>query len=409
MAAIASYARQRAMRLLSPQITLTDVPDTLKILALPICARRNGNNGVSERPVITMTYMLYPVPVPTPRSSLPKMAVKEVVSCWRSGLWVLGRIYRHSWDYLMLPRRNNKSASLLDRWRLRVHNWVDQQLIRRWYTSCEEDFLRLINTQAQFMHFNEQLSMPLKRIQVLYPPTMFSNNIDVRSTIAGYDIISASKPSFALINQLQHLGKPTVERFQTMLWRSRVVLAITIPFYLIWPATLANLDLMMASYTAADESHIFQDFEGLVSLPLAYNLVRWFANQRCVKSGRFIERVMETEHAIKPSIQNEIERLQLLVPQQIADEKDQEKAALVKDHIQQLERTLQTTGVSATPVAAKDELELITAELLSSEKDLMELSPKQLSRLAKAYGMELPHLYKDVRKALEKATTIRQV
>jgi Mor family transcriptional regulator len=181
------------------------------------------------------------------------------------------------------------------------------------------------------------------------------------------------------------------------------VLALTIPFYLIWPSTLTQLDGLLASYSEFDESHVFTDFEGLVSLPLAYNLVRWFANQRCVKSSRFIERVLETEQSVKPTIRADLERLQHLILQSSSDgdnNQSKEKMTLLNEHVNQLERTLDTTGISV--VSTRDELDKIAKELMESDQPYTEISPKQLSQIAKAYNMKLPHVYRDVRKALDK-------
>jgi hypothetical protein len=114
--------------------------------------------------------MLYPVPILKPRHSILKLGLGEMLSFWRSGLWVLGRVYRSLWNALMMP--NVYRTPLLkpamggiERVRKRVFDASDR-LVSRWAISNEEDFLRSINTHAQFIHFGKNIQFPLKKVGI---------------------------------------------------------------------------------------------------------------------------------------------------------------------------------------------------------------------------------------------------
>lgn len=160
---------------------------------------------------------------------------------------------------------------------------------------------------------------------------------------------------------MQDIGQLSQSHFKLLANRSKLFFILTVPFYLIWPLALSELDSMLSIYhpimmqDGSSDWFFFQKFESLVSLPLAYNLVRWFAYQRCVKAGKFLNSIMDTETSYKPVLEEELKRLNGLMAkdnQSISEASRQTMAT----HIEQLEKTLAGIGMDIVTLKEKNEM-----------------------------------------------------
>lgn len=367
---------------------------TLKVIALPLALRKLPGK---TRPVCY--YMLYPVPIPSPSTSSVKHGVMQMVSFWKSGLWVLGRMYRSLWNAAFIPAQYPfvaNPASLQNR----VYR-VSERIVSRWAPRPEEDFMRSVDTQAQFIHFSKKAHIPLQSIALEYPDLL--NKCDLKSLFTETCHDSAAQPAKQFRQILADLRKYAASVSVPSYRRSKMTLAVTIPFYMVLPAALLELDtLIMNTYTM--NLHFADKVGGLIALPLAYNLIRIFSHNRCIKTGRFLDQVESISQNLVPTLQSEIERLEKLRGTLTISE---ESKAILDDQIQRVHDELESTGVKVSSSSSQAN-QMYTSMFSQLEHEGRDtdycawIDRESLINVSKAYNLKYPQLFKDVLRGTEK-------
>lgn len=150
------------------------VSTTLRLLVLPVGFRRASaiQSSVKSCARLQCHFILYPLPNTSIRPSVLRNLMSDTIDAWKTGLWVLSRGYRYLWDATFKPAVYNKSPdkddhnvhlNALERTRKKVYDWSDG-MVSRWMHSSEEELLRTMNTHAQFIHFNQNLHIPFKKV-----------------------------------------------------------------------------------------------------------------------------------------------------------------------------------------------------------------------------------------------------
>jgi hypothetical protein len=193
---IAAVNTRNHPSIVSPTQPTIQEATSLRILAIPVAIRRRiGSPNASTTHGNEALLWFYALPVQNTTQSTSKRALVEVVGVWKSGLWAVSRVYRAIWNAVFspqplpsstrigestvpttTPKSNSSTATTLEgsgsmqrtgfddfdrvpfplrTWRrvqLRVFQWSDQ-LVSRWCSTFEEDFLRQVDTHAQVLKF----------------------------------------------------------------------------------------------------------------------------------------------------------------------------------------------------------------------------------------------------------------
>lgn len=381
------------------------IDTTLRILSIPVAFR--SHRSIDGRVTSNIYVHLYPIQVKH-SMSLIKSGISELVQLWRSGLWVLGRTYRGTWNALFMPQvyhrqlSSGSKISLLDSARKKIFDWSDR-VTHRWSTVPEEDLLRAIDSQAQITHHNQNLSIPMKKIQIITPTEIFEKCDYV---LLPFKFTADGKtPDVSIQTTMQHLANMSEPHYSQLSKRTKIILAVTIPFYLIWPDMLTELDKMTPQMLSAlgsttlDSTTWWHDtFTKLVSLPLAFNLIRMFAYMRCHKSGNFVKQVLASDVLVRPELEKELQKLDdMRIKGNSSD--------MLALHRKEVEETLDSIGthytaeVSSTLVKCYDDL------MKNSQNDLDKfvwIDKPTVRELAQTYQIPSARLYKDLIKATEK-------
>ncbi len=201
--------------------------------------------------------------------------------------------------------------------------------------------------------------------------------------------------TLAFLNRhLEHLASLNSPHFQQLQRRSKIVLAVTLPFYAMWPSMLEQLDIMISQQMMIDNVTWFQSFTKLVSLPLAYNLVRLFSNTRCYKSSNFLSHILQADTMLRPNLERERERLHALQAK-----KSGRDDAVLEDQLKQFDKMVDGIGVHCL---AEDVLAQLPMERAYVSQEWTWLSMQALRTISKKYDVPMPALYKEYIKTKEK-------
>lgn len=157
---------------------------SLKILVVPILLKKAPNSSDIE-----CNYTLYPIPKSSPSLSTVRNFTVEFINVWKSGLWIIGRLYRKTWNLLAMPdlykehRRlpTDPSPSAIQSLKKAIFDYSDS-VVDRWVPNQSENLLKSIDTHAQFIHFNQKLEVPIEKVFEIV--ILFSMTILGRSYIS---------------------------------------------------------------------------------------------------------------------------------------------------------------------------------------------------------------------------------
>ena len=265
----------------------------------------------------------------------------------------------------------------------------------------------------------------------------------------------------ANLTHMSRLGSPY---YSQLLHRSKLVLLVTVPFYAVVPAALLQLDLAVGALltttaaaatettasaltttmtTMATECTVFREWGGgLVSLPLAYNLIRWFSYSRCVQTATFLATFLRAQQQYRPALELERDRLRQLLllrgedatantatatattTSSVSDSvsEDEAERQLLREHCDRLEKTLASSGISVVEdprlsaftepffdqvaagsvrgggVGVSDGTTTDTTDTTTT----VYMDKRTAFHIAKAYGIHPPHLMRDLTKAVDR-------
>jgi hypothetical protein len=216
-------------------------------------------------------------------------------------------------------------------------------LIRHWMPSNEEIILKSFNLNSTFFHFSHNLRVPVGKITINYPQALTNNefNLNPQFTLLAPKKKENTKDiETAIMEDLNHLASLS-PYFRKMKRRAIGATSVAVPFYFIWKQLLPMLDsfLYFDFFTTA--------FEPLLSLPLAYTLIKISSYQRCIESAEYIKVLLNMEINFKRTvITKELEKLEALSVQ--GDE--------VKEAQDKLRTIFNDTGVK---IVVRDDIPLV--------------------------------------------------
>lgn len=199
-----------------------------------------------------------------------------------------------------------------------------------------------------------------------------------------------------MLAEVERYGK---EDCQRLFHKSKLVLGITIPFYLIIPLSLNRLDeILSALFERSIEW--FRGYEKLVPLPLTYNVVRMFSYHRCISTANFFSKISDIEKETIPKLKEEIVDLK-----KTSSAVSSENRATLSKHIKDLEASVQNLGFHYIQCADLSKCYSSLAKKvdnLSSENEAeIWIDRQSLSTLCKNYRIPASRFLKEITKSKE--------
>ena len=419
----------------------------LRLIQVPIAFTRSPSG--SGR--LQCHYMYYPLPVSSGQPDpLIKRSLGRLVNVWKSGLWVVGRMYRSvgnltfynggNYRYPPLPRHSRPELSMVQRARKRVFDYSDA-LIWRWAPCSEEDLMRNTNTKAEFIHLHEKMSMPLKKAELVVPSQLLElADKDQLEFCSPFTYPSPQNPHHdqeyvlkggtsdckqVFIKHLQHLSYLSENRFKKLNITSRVVLLVTVPFYAVWANGLPYFDSVLTTawlhgaetllnpelLVPADEAYqILRPLKSWMSLPLAYNMIKIFSYQRCVAVGSFFKKLLALELVSRPKLDQDLQKLIAMYesknsegPENVDMKRQKEVLDALHENVKATQRAVDDIGVDVTTDSHQfAHISDMMAHIQITDNEPVYLSQTAISTLARHYGVPPAQMYKDIFKAQQK-------